>query len=63
MEEIRQATLATFQEVLEGLEEKSGYPVASCGAMTVAGNTTMMHFLLGLDAFGVFAICPPRHAV
>ena len=55
LEEIRQATLATFQEVLEGLEEKSGYPVASCGAMTVAGNTTMMHFLLGLDAFGVFA--------
>ena len=29
LEEIRQATLATFQEVLEGLEEKSGYPVAS----------------------------------
>ena len=44
-----------FGEVLEGLERKSGYPVASCGAMTVAGNTTMMHFLLGLDAFGVFA--------
>lgn len=55
LEEIRQATLASFREVLEGLERKSGYPVASCGAMTVAGNTTMMHFLLGLDAFGVFA--------
>ena len=25
-----------------------------CNILTVAGNTTMMHFLLGLDAFGVF---------
>lgn len=55
LEEIRRATLDSFREVLDALAEKSGYPVDSCGAMTVAGNTTMMHFLLGLDAFAVFA--------
>ena len=55
LEALRQATLDTFREALEQLEEQTGYPVKSCGAMTVAGNTTMMHFLFGLDAFGVFA--------
>ncbi len=55
LEALRQATLDTFREALGQLEEQTGYPVKSCGAMTVAGNTTMMHFLFGLDAFGVFA--------
>lgn len=55
LEEIWQATVDTFREALSALAQKTGLPVERCAVMTVAGNTTMMHFLLGLDAFGVFA--------
>lgn len=55
LEEIRQATLLTFCEVIKAMEAGTGISLSHCGAMTVAGNTTMMHFLLGLDAFAVFA--------
>lgn len=55
LEEIRKATIETFCEVLSSLEEKSGICLRHCGAMTLAGNTTMMHFFYGLDAFAVFA--------
>lgn len=54
-EELRRATVASFQEVMGSLKEESGFDVSTCGAMTVAGNTAMMHFLLGLDAFSLFA--------
>lgn len=54
-EELRLATVASLQEVLHSLMEKSGFDISTCGAMTVAGNTAMMHFLLGLDAFSLFA--------
>lgn len=55
LEEIRRATARTFREALDALSGKSGLPVERCAVMTVAGNTTMTHFLLGIDAFGVFA--------
>lgn len=55
LEEVRQATIATFRDALAALERRSGLDMAKCAAMTVAGNTTMMHFFLGLEAFGVFA--------
>lgn len=54
-EELRQATLETFREGLAALEKATALPSAKCAAMTVAGNTTMMHLLLGLEPFGVFA--------
>lgn len=54
-EELRQATLETFREGLEALEGATALPYDKCAAMTVAGNTTMMHLLLGLEPFGVFA--------
>ena len=54
LEEIRNATVETFLEGLNELEEKTGIPAKSCISMVVAGNTTMIHFLLGMDAFCVF---------
>lgn len=55
LEEIRLATVATFGEVLAALEGQTGVRASQCAAMVVAGNTTMIHFLLGLDAFCVFS--------
>lgn len=54
-EELRRATLETFREGLAALEEATALPMDKCAAMVIAGNTTMMHLLLGLEPFGVFA--------
>ncbi len=54
-EQIRQATVDTIRENLRELEEKTGVAGSGCIQMTVAGNATMIHFLLGLDAFCVFS--------
>ena len=63
IEELRRATVASFCQVLEQMEEQSGVPAQDCSAMVVAGNTTMMHFLLGLDAFAVFSTPYAPHAM
>lgn len=55
LEELRQATLDSLHEALERLEASCGRSLRRCGALVLAGNTTMMHFLLGLDPFTVFA--------
>lgn len=62
LEQIRTATLESFREVLEQLQEHSGIPVDEYTAMVVSGNTTMMHFFLGLDAFVIFASPYAPHA-
>lgn len=49
------ATMETFRRLLESLEEKTGIPARKCPIMVISGNTTMIHFLLGLDAWTVFA--------
>lgn len=54
LEKIRIATVSTIQSLLDDISEELGYDLGSCGMMVVSGNTTMMHFLLGLDAFTVF---------
>lgn len=54
LEEIRVATVATIQGLMDDLSGRIGYDLGGCGMLVVAGNTTMMHFLLGLDAFPVF---------
>ncbi|MDY3766854.1 MAG: ASKHA domain-containing protein [Lachnospiraceae bacterium] len=53
-EEIRMATVSGFGALMEKLEKKTGVNTKRCAAMVVAGNTTMIHFLLGMDAFCVF---------
>lgn len=55
LEEIRRATVDTFLEVMEKLEKNSGISKNELVSMVVAGNTTMIHFLIGMDAFCVFS--------
>lgn len=62
LEALHTAALDSFREVLALLEADSGIPVEEYDAMVVAGNTTMLHFFLGLDAFAVFASPYAPHA-
>lgn len=53
--QLRQATVKTFEDLLDRLTEQTGIEAARCPVMVVSGNTTMVHFLLELDAWTVFA--------
>ncbi|MCD7735524.1 MAG: ASKHA domain-containing protein, partial [Lachnospiraceae bacterium] len=55
LEEIRQATVDTITELMDKISEKSGICAERCISMVLAGNTTMTHFLIGMDAFCVFS--------
>ena len=55
LQEITRATCNTFSALLEQIEKSSGIPAASCPMMIVSGNTTMVHFLLGLNPWTVFS--------
>lgn len=61
-EEIRQATLDSFREAMEQIQKETGIGPKQCISMVVAGNTCMIHFLLGLDAFCVFSVPYAVHA-
>lgn len=52
---LQQATVKTFDALLDLLSERNGIDAAQCPAMILSGNTTMIHFLLQLDAWTVFA--------
>ena len=52
---LQQATTDTFRQLMEQLTASTGIDAARCPVMIVSGNTTMIHFLLGLDAWTVFA--------
>ena len=54
LEKIRTATVDTIQSLADALSAEIGYDLRHCGMTVVSGNTTMMHFLMGLDAFTVF---------
>ena len=54
-EDLQRVTADTFRLLLDRLTEASGIPTAALPIMTVSGNTTMIHFLLGLNAWTVFA--------
>ncbi len=53
--EITQATRDTFADLFKETENAAGIPVSQCSMMIVSGNTTMIHFLLGLDPWTVFS--------
>ena len=55
VEALQKATVDTFRQLLEALTDASGIEAAKCPIMIVSGNTTMIHFLLGLNAWTVFA--------
>lgn len=54
LEEIQNATISGLVQLIEKLEEKTGIRKEQYSTLILAGNTTMIHFLLGLDAFCVF---------
>ena len=54
-EELKSATLQSFEALLEQLHEESGIPVRKLPVMILSGNTAMIHFLLGLNTWTVFA--------
>ncbi len=55
VEDLQHATVKTFDALLSQLEENTGIPARNCPVMILSGNTTMIHFLLKLDAWTVFA--------
>ena len=52
---LQAATVETFRQLLEQLTEETGIPAQECPLMVLSGNTTMIHFLLKLNAWTVFA--------
>ena len=52
---LQAATVETFGKLLEQLTEETGIRTEECPLMVLSGNTTMIHFLLKLDAWTVFA--------
>ena len=55
MDDLQRATAKTFDSLLAELTENTGIDAAKCPIMIVSGNTTMIHFLLKLNAWTVFA--------
>ena len=54
-EALQRETAKTFDKLLDLLTEQTGIDAKGCSAMVISGNTTMIHFLLNLDAWTVFA--------
>ena len=52
---LQEATAATFRTLLDALTEATGIDAAALPVMILSGNTAMIHFLLVLDAWTVFA--------
>lgn len=57
LEEVRRATVESICECLDKLDASH-----TALSMVIAGNTTMIHFLLGMDAFCVFYTPHAVHA-
>ena len=55
MKDLQRATTDTFRLLLDQLTQTTGIDAGCLPIMIVSGNTTMIHFLLGLDAWTVFA--------
>ena len=55
MTQLQKATAETLDALLGQLTEATGIEAANCPVMVLSGNTTMIHFLLRLDAWSVFA--------
>ena len=53
--ELQKTTTETFHLLMNQLTESTGIMASRCPIMVVSGNTTMIHFLLGLNAWTVFA--------
>ena len=52
---LQAATVETFHKLMDLLTESTGIDARQCPVMVLSGNTTMIHFLLKLNAWTVFA--------
>lgn len=52
--ELQTATVSTFTRLMDRLTARTGIDVFKSSVMVIGGNTTMIHFLFGIDAFPVF---------
>lgn len=52
---LQRVTVETLEHLLSQLTESTGIDAARCPIMILSGNTTMIHFLLKLNAWTVFA--------
>ena len=55
MADLHRVTAQTFHALLLQLSEQNGVDASRCPVMILSGNTTMIHFLLQLNAWTVFA--------
>ena len=55
MEDMQRVTVETFHTLFDTLTWESGIDVKKCPILIISGNTTMIHFLLKLNAWTVFA--------
>jgi len=55
LRQLQQATVDTFHQLLAIITESTGVDAGNCPVMILSGNTAMIHFLLGLNAWTVFA--------
>ena len=55
VEDLHRVTAESIHRLLSALTENSGIDASGCPVMVLSGNTTMIHFLLKLDAWTVFA--------
>ena len=53
-QELQAVTAGTINDLAAQVCAEGGVPLEDCCALVVAGNTTMIHFLLGLDTFCIF---------
>ena len=51
---LQKATTDTFHKLFHRLSQKTNVDVKNCHTMIISGNTTMIHFLLKLDASTIF---------
>lgn len=55
MDDLQRSTVKTFDSLLSQLTGRTGIDAGKCPVMILSGNTTMIHFLLKLNAWTVFA--------
>lgn len=55
IEAVQKVTTQTFETLMAQLSEATGIDAQKCSVMVISGNTTMIHFLLKLNAWTVFA--------
>lgn len=52
--EIQKSTLQNFSELMTKLHNKTGIAPDHCSVLVIGGNTTMIHFLFGIDPWCIF---------